>query len=117
MPVYQFSLLIQAAGTGLLLVLFVLVYQKIRLSALREWIVSWAFLLAALGIFWFVPPPEHTRYVVLANHAALLLHAFFLLRGILRLREEKGGTAGKLLYWVLPILGIAWVTSDGQPRH
>src|SRR6476646_1694770 len=103
MPVYQFSLLIQAAGTGLLLVLFLLVYQKIRLAALREWIASWACLLAGLGVSWFVPPPAQARYFTFANHAALLLHAFFLLRGIRRLREEKGGKAGNFLLWALPI--------------
>ena len=96
MPVYQFSLLIQAAGTGLLLVLFVLVYQKIHLAALREWIVSWAFLLAGLGVSWFVAPPAQTRNLVLAEHAALLFHAFFLLRGIRHLRDDKGGTAGNI---------------------
>lgn len=118
MPVYQFSLLIQAACTGLLLVLFVLVYQKIRLAALREWIASWACLLAGLAVYWLVPPSERTFNIVLANHAALLSHAFFLLRGIRSLRNGKGGGIGDLLLWALPIFGLAWVTaSGGQPEH
>ena len=45
MPVYQFSLLIQAAGTVLLFLLFLLLYQKIRRRAFLDWIASWAFLL------------------------------------------------------------------------
>jgi len=49
MPVYQFSLLIQAAGTVLLFLLFLLLYQKIRRRAFLDWIASWAFLLIGLG--------------------------------------------------------------------
>jgi diguanylate cyclase (GGDEF)-like protein len=117
MPVYQFSLLIQAAGTGLLLVLFVLVYQKIRLRALTQWILSWACLLAGLGVFWFSPPPAHNPYSAFLNHSALLAHAFFLLRGIRRLRDGKGDGAADLI-WLIPILGFAWLTAaGGQPTH
>ena len=117
MPVYQFSLLIQAAGTGLLLVLFVLLYQKIRLRALSQWIISWACLLAGLVAFWFSPPPAHVRNIVFLNHSALLAHAFFLLRGIRRLRDEKRGGPAELV-WLVPILGVAWVTATGgQPAH
>ena len=61
MPVYQFSLLIQAAGTALLLILFLLVYQKIRLRALSQWIVSWACLLIGLAGFCFAPPSAYGR--------------------------------------------------------
>ena len=117
MPVYQFSLLIQAAGTGLLLLLFLLVYQKIRLRALSQWIVSWACLLAGLGALWFAPPPAYDRNLVLVNHSALLAHAFFLLRGIRRLREPKGSGEADLV-WVIPVLGIAWITATGdQPAY
>jgi diguanylate cyclase (GGDEF)-like protein len=116
MPVYQFSLLIQAAGTALLLLLFLLVYQKIRLRALSQWILSWACLLVGLGAFWVAPPPAYNRDFVLLNHSALLAHAFFLLRGIRRLREDEKGEAD--LIWVIPILGLAWVTATGsQPGH
>ena len=61
MPVYQFSLLIQAAGTFFLFVLFLLLYQKIRRRAFLEWIASWAFLLIGLCIqlvFGNVPQPR-----------------------------------------------------------
>ena len=117
MPVYQFSLLIQAAGTGLLLLLFLLVYQKIRLRALSQWIISWACLLAGLVAFWFAPPPAHVQNIVLLNHSALLAHAFFLLRGIRRLREEKGSGEADLV-WLIPVFGLAWVTATGsQPEH
>jgi len=117
MPVYQFSLLIQAAGTALLLVLFVLVYQKIRLRALSQWILSWACLVVGLVGFWIAPPSAYDRDVILLNHSALLAHAFFLLRGIRRLREQKD-SGGADLVWLIPILGLAWVTATGsQPEH
>ena len=110
MPVYKFSLLIQAAGTGLLLILFVLVYQKIRLRALLEWIASWACLLSGLAAYWFAPSLGHSRGIVLLIHGLLLSHAFFLLRGIRRLREASGSAAD--LVWLIPIAGLAWLTAD-----
>lgn len=116
MPVYQFSLLIQAAGTGLLLLLFVLVYRRIRLPALLEWIASWAFLLAGLTALWALPAAGLRREILFANHAALLAHALFLLRGIMRLRDPRGGRAADLL-WFAPILGIAWLTSSNGPKY
>lgn len=113
MPVYQFSLLIQAAGTGLLLLLYLLVYQKIRLPALLEWIASWAFLLAGLGMVWFVNALGPRRDLVFANHAALLAHALFLLRGIRSLRHPKGRRLAGLL-WLAPLLFLAWQTSSAD---
>jgi diguanylate cyclase (GGDEF)-like protein len=113
MPVYQFSLLIQAAGTGLLLILFVLVYQKICLRALREWIASWACLLAGLTAFWLKPLLGNKQNIVIVIHGLLLAHALFLLRGIRRLREEKGGGAADFL-WIVPIAGLAWLTAYGS---
>src|SRR5438552_3713856 len=49
MSVSQFSLLIQAAGTALLLFLFLLLYQKIHRPAFLDWIASWSFLLAGVA--------------------------------------------------------------------
>jgi len=112
MPVYEFSLLIQAAGTALLFVLFLLVYQKIRLRALLAWITSWAFLLLGLAVLRFAPALGLGRKIFFLNNAAFLLHAFFLLRGIRRLRSEKAASGAELL-WVLPILGVAWVAAAG----
>src|SRR5262245_64420258 len=111
MPIYQFSLLIQAAGTGLLLLLFLLVYRRIRLPALLEWITSWAFLLAGLGILWVLPLAGANRPLAFVGHSALLAHALFLLRGIGRLRDPRGGRVSELL-WLVPILGAAWLTSS-----
>ncbi|HKA36634.1 MAG TPA: GGDEF domain-containing protein [Thermoanaerobaculia bacterium] len=116
MPIYQFSLLIQAAGTGLLLLLFLLVYRRIRLPALLEWITSWAFLLAGLGILWVLPLAGANRPLFFVDHAALLAHALFLLRGIGRLRDPRGGKASELL-WLAPILGAAWLTSSDPARY
>jgi diguanylate cyclase (GGDEF)-like protein len=112
MSVSEFSLLIQAAGTALLFVLFLLVYQKIHLRALLEWIASWGFLLAGLAVLWFAPALGLGRRVFFFNNAALLLHAFFLLRGIRRFRNEKAASGADVV-WVLPILGVAWMTAAG----
>jgi diguanylate cyclase (GGDEF)-like protein len=112
MAIYQLSLLIQGAASGLLLLLFLLVYRKIRLRALLQWILSWACLLAALGFVWFAPPPEYKGVFVFLNHGAFLAHGFFLLRGIRRLREAKGSGKADLI-WVIPILLLAWVTATG----
>jgi diguanylate cyclase (GGDEF)-like protein len=116
MPVYQFSLLIQAAGTGLLLLLFLLVYQKIRLAALREWIASWALLLSGLGIVWLIPLLGRRRQLVFVDHAAFLGHAFFLLRAIRSLRGPRGGR-GMALVWLAPLLVLAWLTSSAEPNR
>jgi diguanylate cyclase (GGDEF)-like protein len=116
MPIYQFSLLIQAAGTGLLLVLFFLVYRRIRLPALLEWIVSWAFLLFGLAASWALPALDAPLGVLYVNHAAFLAHALFLLRGIGRLRNPRGGRTADLL-WLVPIGVIAWLTSSGGSKY
>ncbi len=112
MPVYELSLLIQAAGTGLLFFLFLLVHQKIHLRALLDWIASWGFLLAGLAVPWFAPVLGRGPSILFLKNATLLLHAFFLLRGIRRLRNEKAG-GGADLVWILPLFGIAWVTTTG----
>src|SRR5215471_4005981 len=114
MPIYQFSLLIQAAGTALLLALFVLVYRRIRLAALLEWISSWAFLLAGLAFLWVIPAVGPDRRLLFVQHAALLAHALFLLRGIRRLRDPRGGRLRELLL-LAPVFGVAWLTSS-EPR-
>ena len=49
MPVHQFSLLVQSAGTALLFIVFVLLYQQIKRKAFLDWIASWAFLLCGLS--------------------------------------------------------------------
>ncbi|HEV8117135.1 MAG TPA: GGDEF domain-containing protein [Thermoanaerobaculia bacterium] len=116
MPIYQFSLLIQSAGTGLLLLLFLLVYRRIGLPALLEWITSWAFLLAGLGLLWVLPFTGANRPLFFVNHAALLAHALFLLRGIGRLRDPRGGRASELI-WLVPILAAAWLTSSDPAKY
>ena len=50
MSVAQFALLIQAAGTLLLFLLFLLLYRKIRRRAFLDWIASWAFLFVGLSL-------------------------------------------------------------------
>jgi diguanylate cyclase (GGDEF)-like protein len=114
MPVYQFSLLIQSAGTFLLFVLFLLLYQKIHRRAFLEWIASWAFLLIGLClqlVLANVPQGQAQRPFVFLLNLAQLAHVLFLLRGVRRFRDERAGSGALELLWVVPVIAIAWWTS------
>ncbi len=111
MPVYQFSLLVQAAGTALLFVLFLLLYQKIRRRVFLDWIASWAFLLIGLVFLLIVPYIGENRPFIFLLHLALLAHVLFLLRGVRRLRDERAATSALELLWILPVIAIAWWTA------
>jgi hypothetical protein len=111
MPVYQFSLLIQAAGTALLFLLFLLLFQKIKRKAFTDWIASWAFLLAGLVLLLLVPGLEETRPFIFILQVFLLTHVVFLLRGVRRFRNEGSATGPLELLWLIPIFAAAWWTS------
>lgn len=112
MPVYQFSLLIQSAGTFFLFVLFLLLYQKIRRRAFLDWIASWAFLLISLCIqLVLAKMPQGQRPFLFLLNVAQLAHAVFLLRGVRRLRDERAGSGPLELLWIVPVIAIAWLTS------
>src|ERR1700730_171469 len=112
MPVYQFSLLIQSAGTFFLFVLFLLLYQKIRRRAFLEWIASWAFLLISLCLqLVMANMPQGQRPFVFLLNLSQLAHAVFLLRGVRRFRDERAGSGPLELLWLLPVVAIAWWTS------
>ncbi|HEV2064143.1 MAG TPA: hypothetical protein VGS00_06305, partial [Thermoanaerobaculia bacterium] len=112
MPVYQFSLLIQSAGTFFLFVLFLLLYQKIHRRAFLEWIASWAFLLISLCIQLFLANmPQGQRPFLFLLNVAQLAHAVFLLRGVRRFRDERAGSGPLELLWIVPVIAIAWLTS------
>src|SRR5215471_16812828 len=115
MPVYQFSLLIQAAGTVLLFILFLLLYQKIRRRAFLDWIASWAFLLAGLGLQLAMPYMGETRPMIFILHVALLAHIAFLLRGVRRFRDERSTGHAYELLWIIPVFAIAWWTAMESP--
>jgi diguanylate cyclase (GGDEF)-like protein len=109
----QFSLVVQAAGTTLLVFLYVLLYQKLRRGGFLDWIWSWSFLLAALGIRLAagaaVAIPDSLYFLL---HVALLAHVYFLLRGARRFREERGSGASPFeLIWIVPIIAVAWWTT------
>lgn len=112
MPVYQFSLLIQSAGTFFLFVLFLLLYQKIRRRAFLEWIASWAFLLVGLCLQLVMANllQGQPAFVFLLN-VSQLAHAVFLLRGVRRFRDERAGSNRLELLLLLPVIAIAWWTS------
>jgi diguanylate cyclase (GGDEF)-like protein len=116
MPVYQFTLLIQAAGTVLLFVVFLLLYQKIRRRAFLDWIASWGFLLVGLGFLLAMPYLGERRSFVFLLHVALLAHIVFLLRGLRRFRNERAATGTLELLWIVPVVAIAWWTAMESDR-
>ncbi len=117
MHTYLFSLLIQAAGTVLLLVVFLLLYRKFRRPAFLDWIASWAFFLAGLGLLWIVMSPlgKDSRLALLAMLAAMLAHVFFLLRGVWRYRREASAASPFEMLWAVPIMAAAWWFSASPP--
>jgi diguanylate cyclase (GGDEF)-like protein len=114
MPVHQFSLLVQSAGTALLFVVFVLLYQKIHRRAFLDWIASWGFLLAGLTALFFLPRLGESRTSFFFLHSCLLAHMLLLLRGARRFRDERLASRKRDLLWILPILGLSWWTSIQQ---
>ena len=111
MPVHQFSLLVQSAGTALLFLVFVLLYQKIKRKAFLDWIASWAFLLGGLTALVLVPYIGPSRWFFFFVHVCLLSHVFFLLRGARRFRDERIRGSRVELLWILPVLALSWWTS------
>jgi diguanylate cyclase (GGDEF)-like protein len=114
MQPHQFSLLVQAAGTVLLFVVFLLLYRKFRRPPFLDWIASWAFFLLSLLLLWFMRSPIATppRLLLLAQVAAMLAHVFFLLRGVWRFREEQPASRPMEMLWAIPILAAAWLLSS-----
>ena len=110
MQTYLFSLVVQAAGTVLLFVVFLLLYRKFRRPAFLDWIASWGFFLIGL-VLWgltLAPLVEPTRPALLALVLALLAHVFFLLRGVWRSRQERPVSRPAEMLWAVPILALAW---------
>jgi diguanylate cyclase (GGDEF)-like protein len=114
MPVHQFSLLVQSAGTALLLIVFVLLYQKIRRRAFLDWIASWAFLFVSLTSLFLLPFLGQNRWFFFFLHSCVLAHALLLLRGVRRFRNESLRSRKRELLWIIPILGLSWWTSLEQ---
>src|SRR5262245_63686006 len=111
MPVYQFSLLIEAAGTFLLLILFLILYQKIRRRAFLDWIASWSFLLVTLILRFMLPSLAEPRPFVFLLHLSLLAHVVFLLRGVRQFRDEKAVRGPMELLWIVPVFAFSWWTA------
>lgn len=110
----QFALLIQAAGTFLLFLLFLLLYRKIRQGAFLDWIASWGFLLVSLSLqLWRSRIELAPRVLELAIGIALVGHLGFLLRGARRFRDPKAGSSAAELLWLLPLAGLAWMSLEG----
>lgn len=113
MPAYQFSLLIQAAATALLFLLFVFLFQRFRRKAFSEWIASWACLLIGLSLLFALPSLKQNPFLIPLLHGLLLAHIVFLLRGVRRFRNEKAATGPLELLWFIPVVIAAWWTSVG----
>ncbi len=112
MPVSQFALLIQAAGTLLLFLLFLLLYRKIRRRAFLDWIASWAFLFVGLSLqFGLHRLPDSSRSLYALMNGALLAHVFFLVRGTRRFRNPAATSSALEILWVAPIAALAWWAS------
>ncbi|MDQ5857135.1 MAG: GGDEF domain-containing protein, partial [Acidobacteriota bacterium] len=111
MPVQQFSLLVQSAGTALLFIVFVLLYQKLNRKAFLDWIASWAFLLGGLSALLLLPELGPSRGFFFFLHACLLFHIFFLLRGVRHFRDDRLRASRIELLWILPVLALSWWTS------
>jgi len=110
--VARFALLIQAAGTLMLVLLFLLLYRKIRRRAFLDWIASWAFLFVGLSVPFFLQRrPEAGRLLTLLMNGALLAHIFFLLRGTRRFRNPEARSGPLELFWLLPLAAVAWWAS------
>ena len=114
-------LLVQAAGTILLFVVFLLLYRKFRRPAFLDWIASWGFFLASIGVQGIllrsgaVDESRKIPYFIL--NLALLAHVFFLLRGVSRYRRERSSSRPVEMLWILPILGLAWwFSGTGAPE-
>ncbi len=104
---YQFALVVQAAGTVLLFVVFLLLYGKLRRPAFLDWIASWGFFLLSIGLLSAVRSATTMRPALLyALTVALLSHVFFLLRGVWRFRR-KGPSRPAEMLWAVPILFVA----------
>jgi diguanylate cyclase (GGDEF)-like protein len=106
------ALLVQAAGTILLFIVFLLLYRKFRRPAFLDFIASWGFFLVSIGLQWFLlrsgTPDDARRVPLFFLNLALLVHVFFLLRGVLRFRRERSASSPVEMLWVLPILAVAW---------
>ena len=110
---YLFSLLVQAAGTVLLFVVFLLLYRKFRRPAFLDWIASWGFFLAGLALLWFVlSSTTNSRLALLLMLTAMLGHVYFLLRGVWRYRSERASARPVEMLWAVPILALAfWLST------
>lgn len=108
MDTYLFSLLVQAAGTVLLFIVFLLLYQKFRRPAFLDWIASWGFFLASIGMLAVTQAEAWRKIAVPVLEVALLGHVFFLLRGVWRFRREESVSRRVELLWAIPILVLSW---------
>jgi diguanylate cyclase (GGDEF)-like protein len=111
---YLFSLLVQAAGTVLLFVVFLLLYRKFRKPAFLDWIASWGFFLAGLALLWLVlsATTNPSRLALLLMLTAMLGHVYFLLRGVWRFRSERAAARPVEMLWAVPILALAfWLST------
>ena len=114
MQTYLFSLVVQAAGTVLLFVVFLLLYRKFRRPAFLDWIASWGFFLIGLVLWGLMLAPfvAPSQPALLALVLALLAHVFFLLRGVRRYRQAQPVSRPAEMLWAVPILALAWWLSS-----
>ena len=111
---YQFSLLVQAAGTVLLFVVFLLLYRKFRRPAFLDWIASWGFFLGGLALLWVILSSSSgaSRFALLLMVSAMFGHVYFLLRGVWRFRKDRAASRPVEMLWAVPILALSfWLSA------
>jgi diguanylate cyclase (GGDEF)-like protein len=108
MDTYLFSLLVQAAGTVLLFIVFLLLYRKFRRPAFLDWIASWGFFLASIGLLAISQADAWRKIALPVLEVTLLGHVFFLLRGVWRFRRLEAVSRPVELLWAIPILVLSW---------
>ena len=107
--------MVQAAGTILLFVVLLLLYQKFRRPAFLDWIASWGFFLAGTalsGLIGHGGSGDLPQIPLFALNVAMLAHVLFLLRGVQRFRSDVAKSRPVEMLWALPILALSWVLSS-----
>jgi diguanylate cyclase (GGDEF)-like protein len=110
----QMPLLVQVAGILLSLSTFVFLYRRAKRGVFLDWARSWFCLLLGVVSGAVHSPGVATEFYCVSQFF-LLLHAAFLLRGVLRYRRGESLRAGGLVVWVPAALVIALASTYLAP--
>jgi diguanylate cyclase (GGDEF)-like protein len=102
----QMPLLVQVAGILLSLSTFVFLHRRAQQEVFLDWARSWFCLLLGV-VAGAVNTPGIVKEFYCVSQFFLLLHAAYLLRGVLRYRTGKAMPGGGLILWVPAALAVA----------